>query len=268
MCFQLFFVGYIVGRCVGNFCSVNPAVSPVTARMGISGTVTDPSRMLDGEPVGGPVPITVTSAGQRYNVTAMVGATLYFDISASWAEFYTAQNLTLYAYEEPGLPNGATLGPVVCSGICNPISRQLTWTPARGQEGRIHTMCFTAHPISASLAACVSPYRCIDVHVAVTHISFEPITPKDGMEMHSPVGCELELCVEARDSTGVYNVDINRECAYLSARVQKFACAKQACMRQTSDAFPPAPECAYCLKTRFQVPTFSPNLASSQHMND
>lgn len=186
-------------------CTENPVVSPLVA------TIIGVRQDASATPTlfSPPLSIPVTSDVQRDAITVMVGAMLNLTIPARWGGVYTVQNLTLFAYEEPGLPNGATLGPVACSVWCNPISRQLYWTPAKGQEGKVHTMCFTARTVNPTLEACASSFRCIDITVMAPSVTYDSVTPVDGLEIHSPVGCNLELCIQARDATGIYNVDIN-----------------------------------------------------------
>jgi hypothetical protein len=205
--------------CAAQSCNPLPQVLPVIARMGLPNTETDPSGMLGGEVVTGPVLIPVNSTGQRDALTVMVGATVELTIRASWATPYTNQNLTLFAYEEPGIPNGGALSAARCGIRCNPTNRTFTWTPVKGQEGIVHTMCFMAVPITASLAACVSPYRCVDFTVKAPEISFDDVTPPNGVQMHSAVGCDLEVCLQARDTLGIYEVDIQREYLRLIARL-------------------------------------------------
>jgi hypothetical protein len=203
-------IAYLPWSADAQACTPLPQVLPVTARMGIPNTDTDPSGRVGGLAVRGPVPITVTSSGQRDSITVMVGAKIEVTIVASWTGSYTAQNLTLFAYEEPGIPNGGILSAPGCTGRCNPTNRSFTWTPVKGQEGIVHTMCFMAVPVTASLAACVSQYRCVDFDVKAPDVVFDSVTPPNGIQMHSAVGCDLDICFQARDTLGIYETDIQR----------------------------------------------------------
>jgi hypothetical protein len=206
-----FLMAYLPWTADAQSCTPLPQVLPVTARMGIPNTDTDPSGRVGGLAVRGPVPITVTTSGQRDSMSVMVGAKIEVTIIASWLGSYTAQNLTLFAYEEPGIPNGGVLSAPGCAGRCNPTNRTFTWTPVKGQEGIVHTMCFMAVPVTASLAACVSQYRCVDFDVKAPEVAFEAVTPSNGVQMHSAVGCDLDICFQAKDMLGIYETDIQRK---------------------------------------------------------
>jgi hypothetical protein len=114
-----------------------------------------------GQVVGGPAPITVTSDGQRDAMHVMTGAIVNVTITASWGGAYTGENITMFAYEEPGIPNGGVLAGPRCGASCNPVTRTFQWKPTKSQEGKTHSMCFVVHPKTASYAACTSAYRCI-----------------------------------------------------------------------------------------------------------
>ena len=97
-------------------CTPLPTVNAVGAKLGIHGTVTDPSKKLNGVPVLGPqVIIADASIPQRERLDIMVGSELELNITASWGGPYVDHNLTLYAYEDPGVPNGAVLTTQVCN---------------------------------------------------------------------------------------------------------------------------------------------------------
>ena len=106
-------------------------------------------------------------------------------------ELYGNYNLSLYAYEDPGVPNGAVLTTQSCLGypqqywdrntgppnlknpygtvICNPVMRTFTWEPRKGQEGMVHSMCFTVL-VKELPNDCQSDYRCIDIEVIAPEI--------------------------------------------------------------------------------------------------
>ena len=58
------------------------------------------------------------SVAQRERLRIMVGAEIELNVTASWGDVYTDHNLTLYAYEDPGVPNGAVLTTQVCVCVC------------------------------------------------------------------------------------------------------------------------------------------------------
>jgi len=100
-----------------NGCTSLPTVNGIGAKLGIHGTVTDPSRQLNGVAVLGPQVITPdASVPQRERISVMVGAEVELNITASWGAPYQDYNLTLYAYEDPGVPNGAVLTTQECRG--------------------------------------------------------------------------------------------------------------------------------------------------------
>lgn len=108
-----------------------PTIRGVSAVMGIQGTVTDPAGNLQGTPVPGPHAIDAVWDGpkQRQRITAVVGSRIELNISAAWGwaddvqhgvwygnAMYGDYNLSLYAYEDPGVPNGAILTTQACLG--------------------------------------------------------------------------------------------------------------------------------------------------------
>jgi hypothetical protein len=212
-----------------NGCISLPTVNGIDAKLGIHGTVTDPSRQLNGVAVLGPQIITPdASVPQRERIRVMVGAEIELNITASWGAPYQAYNLTLYAYEDPGVPNGALLTTQECrggarlgpthpqvlrgegsGGICNPVRRIFTWQPKRGQEGNVYSMCFLVLP--RELAECQSAYKCVDIEVLAPNITFDyrssgGETPNPSQLFHSPVGCHFEACLSTRDLNGVYEM--------------------------------------------------------------
>jgi len=65
----------------------------------------------------GPQVISIDlSVAQRERVDVMVGSELDLTITASWGAPYLNHNLTLYAYEDPGVPNGGVLTTQECRG--------------------------------------------------------------------------------------------------------------------------------------------------------
>ena len=65
----------------------------------------------------GPQVISIdSSVAQRERVDVMVGSELELNITASWGAPYLDHNLTLYAYEDPGVPNGGVLTTQECRG--------------------------------------------------------------------------------------------------------------------------------------------------------
>jgi len=97
--------------------------------LGIQGTVTDPAGSLHGVPVPGPHRIEAVWDGprMRQRIAAVVGSRIELNISADWGkdeymgrwygnEPYGNYNLSLYAYEDPGVPNGAILTTQSCLG--------------------------------------------------------------------------------------------------------------------------------------------------------
>ena len=174
-------------------CTVKPTVNPVGATLGLVGTVTDPAKTP-----GSLGPLRILADGsepKREHLTIMVGSELRLNISASWGAPYLDHNLTLYAYEEPGVPNGAVLTTQQCRGgapmqplsdsnqaeyaheqslahaasTCNPVRRIFTWRPSKGQEGQVYSMCFLALP--KELPQCQSEYKCIDMEVVAPNMS-------------------------------------------------------------------------------------------------
>jgi len=199
-------------------CAHNPVIQNVSAILGIQGTVLDSSGNLGGTPVPGPQQILSlpNSDPRRETITLVVGSTVLLNISASWGSQYQNQNLSLYAYEDPGVPNGAVLSTQECLGnfgACNPVLRQFSWAPRLGQAGMTHSMCFLALPkpalSGASLTQCQSPFKCVDLRVVAPELTWvRPGTPLPKQEYHSPVGCHLELCFEAYDASSLYTVDV------------------------------------------------------------
>ena len=200
---------------VRGSCTPLPTVNGVGAKLGLIGTVTDPSKELSGVPVLGPQVITAdTSVAQRERLNIVVGSELELNITASWGAPYLDHNLTLYAYEDPGVPNGGILTTQECRGgtplspanpladahsgsICNPVRRVFKWRPTKGQEDRVYSMCFLVLP--KEVAACQSAYKCVDINVIAPNITFDyEVTPAHDREMHSPVGCRFEACLEAQ----------------------------------------------------------------------
>ncbi|KAJ1481037.1 hypothetical protein T484DRAFT_1808915 [Baffinella frigidus] len=229
-------------------CAHNPVIQNVSAILGIQGTVLDSSGNLGGTPVPGPQQILSlpNSDPRRETITLVVGSTVLLNISASWGSQYQNQNLSLYAYEDPGVPNGAVLSTQECLGnfgACNPnlslfvyedpgvpngavLSTQkclgsygacnpecLGSYGACNPAGMTHSMCFLALPkpalSGASLTQCQSPFKCVDLRVVAPELTWvRPGTPLPKQEYHSPVGCHLELCFEAYDASSLYTVDV------------------------------------------------------------
>mmetsp|Transcript_41825 Transcript_41825/g.35147 ORF Transcript_41825/g.35147 Transcript_41825/m.35147 type:complete len:382 (+) Transcript_41825:1-1146(+) len=165
------------------------------------------------------------------------------NISAAWGwpddmeqglwygnEKYGNYNLTLYAYEDPGVPNGAVLTTQSCLGypqqiwdtnivspllrnphgtvICNPVRRTFTWEPRKEQEGLVHSVCFTAL-VRERPSDCQAEYRCIDFDVKAPDIQWQrSITPAHMHKFHSPVGCHFTQCFESYDAAALYPVDV------------------------------------------------------------
>ena len=105
-----------------------PRIRDINALLGIQGTVTDPTKNLQGTQVPGPHPIEPKRDAdhRRQSVKVVVGSRIEFNISAAWGYAdtdangrwygntnYGNYNLSLYAYEDPGVPNGAVLTPQV-----------------------------------------------------------------------------------------------------------------------------------------------------------
>ena len=101
-----------------------PRIRDINALLGIQGTVTDPTKNLQGTQVPGPHPIEPKwdADHRRQSVKVVVGSRIEFNISAAWGyddtdangrwygnTDYGNYNLSLYAYEDPGVPNGAVL---------------------------------------------------------------------------------------------------------------------------------------------------------------
>lgn len=210
---------------VRGTCTPLPTVNRVGAKLGLIGTVTDPSKQLSGVAVLGPQVINAdSSVAQRERVDVVVGSELELNITASWAAPYLDHNLTLYAYEDPGVPNGGILTTQECRGgtplspsnpladahsgsICNPVRRIFKWRPSKGQEARMYSMCFLVLP--KEVPACQSAYKCIDINVHAPNMTFNyEVTPARDREFHSPVGCRFEACLEAQDLGGLYDTDI------------------------------------------------------------
>jgi len=194
-------------------CSPLPAVNDVVAELGISGTVTDPDMMLNGVPVEGHQTIyAMPNGAQRERLTAIVGSELKLNISASWGEPFQEHNITLFAYEDPGIPNGAQLAGQEClgaGGICNPVLRRLVWRPTKLQEGITHSLCFTGMTANGEAPVCSAEYKCIDVHVTAPNVTFDAEeSPAPLQQYHAPVGCNLEICFQARDTHSMYEVDL------------------------------------------------------------
>ena len=214
---------------VQGVCSVGdgrgPTIRGIRAVLGIEGTVTDPAGNLQGTPVPGPHRIVAESSGNRQRISAVVGSKIEFNISAAWGwdaggtgsgapsppvtpwpedlwrgywygnEIYGDYNLTLYAYEDPGVPNGAVLTTQTCLGypqqywdrntqppslknpygtvICNPVQRTFTWEPRKGQEGLVHSMCFTVL-VKELPNECQADYRCIDIDIRAPDLQVRP----------------------------------------------------------------------------------------------
>ena len=225
----------------GGPCSIGdgarPKIRGIRARMGIEGTVTDPSGNLQGTPVPGPHRIAPVSSGQRQRISAVVGSRIEFNISAAWGwdkgggvgmgfgpsspsncvegqtcitpwpedlwqgywygnEVYGNYNLSLYAYEDPGVPNGAILTTQSCLGypqqdwdrntgppnlknpfgtvICNPVMRAFTWEPRKGQEGMVHSLCFTVLVNERPNECQADDYHCVDIDVRAPQIEVAP----------------------------------------------------------------------------------------------
>ena len=190
----------VLGACgVGD--GKAPTIRGVHAVLGIEGTVTDPAGNLQGTPVPGPHAITGVWDGprKRQHIKVVVGSRIELNISAAWGyddnvehgvwygnEVYGNYNLSLYAYEDPGVPNGAVLTTQACLGypqqvwdrntlppplvnpdnirICNPVRRTFSWEPRKGQEGLTHSMCFVVL-VNERPNECQSAYRCIDIEV-------------------------------------------------------------------------------------------------------
>jgi len=190
-----------------------PVIKPATATMALPNSNTDPSGLLNGAVVQGPASIQVTSNGQRDAITVMVGALVNVTIDAEWTgSEHGLENITLFTYEEPGIPNGGVMSHLTCMGEgmrCNPVRRTFAWTPAPTQHGRVHTMCFVAHPVTPALAACPSAYRCVDITVHAPTLQWVGATPQHDLLVHSAVGCTLTVCPEVEDTSRVYNVDVN-----------------------------------------------------------
>ena len=224
----------VQGGCsVGN--GAGPKIRGIRARLGIDGTVSDPAGNLQGTPVPGPHRIEPVSSDQRQRISAVVGSRIEFNISAAWGwdqgggigtfgpssppgcvvgqdcitpwpedlwqgywygnELYGNYNLSLYAYEDPGVPNGAILTTQSCLGypqqfwdrntlpptvkpktvICNPVMRSFTWEPRKGQEGMVHSLCFTVL-VNERPNECQADYRCIDIDVRAPQIEVPPFS--------------------------------------------------------------------------------------------
>lgn len=221
------------------------------------------------------VPAVVDETVRRQRLEVVVGSRLDLNISAAWGwpsapvcEFscegqgdaclsacndpdnvdeakwygnraYGNYNLSLYAYEDPGVPNGAVLTTQACLGyvqdnwdypnvapppfkstgyfdgfplgttVCNPVRRSFSWEPVKGQEGLVHSMCFSVF-VKERPSDCMSDYRCIDIAVMAPDLQWDrSITPADMKIFHSPVGCSLHQCFQAYDDTTLYPVDIS-----------------------------------------------------------
>jgi len=232
-------------------CAHNPVFGNVSATLGLTGTVLDPSGRLGALDVPGPQLIASEHGAdpRREALTVIVGSTLVLNISASWGDEFHNQNLSLYAYEDPGVPNGATLTAQECigPGFCNPVQRRFSWAPRKGQAGMTHSMCFLVLPLpatggGASYTQCQSDYKCIDIKVVAPELLWvRPPTPAPGQEYHSPVGCHLSLCFETFDNARLYQVDVTPVQQTLPpGAVFDAACAPVAQSTEPIGLFPPA----------------------------
>mmetsp|Transcript_4443 Transcript_4443/g.9081 ORF Transcript_4443/g.9081 Transcript_4443/m.9081 type:complete len:372 (-) Transcript_4443:120-1235(-) len=85
------------------------------------------------------------------------------------------ETLTIYVLEDPGLPNGASVGSLVTltggdlpSGVAIAAKRDFSWTPIRNQAGRTYSVCFTSRDDSSECEEggwyARSP-ACVSIHV-------------------------------------------------------------------------------------------------------
>lgn len=97
-----------------------------------------------------PSPIKAEGAS---NVMGHVCSEIKFTIMA--ADKNAEDDVTVFVEEDPGVPPGAIIGPNVCPAplvtpegaqdqSCNPVHRVFTWTPIKGQEGKVYKVCFSA----------------------------------------------------------------------------------------------------------------------------
>lgn len=167
---------------------------------------------LPGSPSIGPLDLRIQNNSlKRSQISAVVGSTIYINFTAKIAD--ASQSVVIYVMEDPGVPNlqhPETEGfrPQVClNDGCSNAVRQFIWSPYKGQEGIIHSICVLAIPSNSK--SCQSSPLCLDIEVLVPNITFNTdITPSPERIFHSPVGCVLEVCFEAFDSSNLYAVDV------------------------------------------------------------
>ena len=83
------------------------------------------------------------------------------------------------------------------------MRRTFTWEPRKGQEGLVHTMCFTVL-VKERPSDCQSSYRCIDIDVRAPDLQWErSVTPAHMQRFHAPVGCRFRQCFQASTSSRI-----------------------------------------------------------------
>ncbi|EKX47115.1 hypothetical protein GUITHDRAFT_137723 [Guillardia theta CCMP2712] len=190
--------------CTAQSCS--PAVNiDFKASLGIKGDVTDPTRSVNNMPVYGPRSIPAE------NMLMIPDSQLQMNVTVWWN---SDQQLSAFASEDPGLPNGASFMPSSCYGevrvstLTDPYSsvcKSFLWTPNREQVGTNYSVCVVAMP--TNMISC-SVKKCFYVSVLAPKIVFDSLSPLDGQVFHSPVGCDLEVCVQAQDQYNRTHTDI------------------------------------------------------------
>ena len=166
---------------------------------------------LSGDPTVGPLElIPRNDSHQRSQVSVVVGSTVSVNFTAKFSD--SSQSISIYVLEDPGVPNvqnsNEGVRPQVClNSACNSAVRQLVWSPFKGQEGMVHSICVLAIPSSSR--SCQSIPLCIDIEVLTPNISFDAsVTPLPETMFHTPVGCTLEVCFQAYDANHLYSVDL------------------------------------------------------------
>jgi hypothetical protein len=163
-------------------------------------------------PTLGPLDLGIrNNSQQRAQISAVVGSTVLINFTAKIADL--SQSVIIYVLEDPGVPNlqqpdKEGFRPQIClNDGCSSAVKQFIWSPYKGQEGMIHSICVLAIPSPSK--SCQSSPLCMDIEVLVPNITFNTaVTPAPERLFHSPVGCSLEVCFTAFDAFNLYSIDL------------------------------------------------------------